>query len=109
MPQPRYKGLVYVSVPPEPREYEPTPPFSSTSESDGTEENSDDEDMFEVTARAESDLPTEYNQNFLYRWHRAVADVASHMRNEVLLPVDSGADGASPWFTDVGSGTRLPS
>ena len=53
--------------------------------------------MFKISARA--DLPQDYKESLLYRWHQAIAELATHMRDEVLLPAD---------VTEVSSGERLP-
>ena len=79
--------------------------LSEVSESD---ENSDDEDIFEMKAATEETLSTEYQAMWLYRWHLAVGRLSLLLRDDVLLPLNPhDAQGAKVW-TDVQSGIVLP-
>ena len=45
---------------------------------------------------------------FLYRWHEPIKELTSHLRENVLLPLDPRVDKAEGVFTDVQSGISLP-
>ena len=81
---------------------------SNEAESEASEENSDDDDAFGVKSQAADELSSHYTGGFLYRWHRAIAEVVSHMRDDVLLPIVSHGNNEPTLFTNVGSGMRLP-
>ena len=53
-------------------------------------------------------VPPDYHECFLFRWARAISEVASHLRNDVLLPLDPRENDGGQVFTHVESGIGLP-
>ena len=65
---------------------------SRRSEVEEDDDNSDEEDMFHVKSTSFSSLPSDYQKCFLHRWHRAVHELTTHLRDNVLLPLDPRAE-----------------
>ena len=53
-------------------------------------------------------LPAEYKKCFLYRWYSAIKEVTSHLRENVLLPLDPRSKDGVSVFSNVASGIALP-
>ena len=81
----------------------------SSSSSEKAAEDSDEEDVFKVTVMGSAEYPADYKASFLFRWQCAISDMASHLRRDVLLPLQPGARGDDATYGDVHTGVALPS
>ena len=79
------------------------------SEASEAGESTDGEDVFNIQARSAADLSGEYQIFFLYRWKEAVAELRSHLRKEVLLPVNPLPNARTEEWRKVTTGIVLPS
>ena len=79
------------------------------SEDSGTDEDSDAEDVFALSACEGSALEKNYQSNFLYRWLQAVGELRGHLRDDVLLPLHPEHGAAGQVWTDVDQAVVLPS
>ena len=92
-----------------PYDQDEQPPSSNDySESGDSDANSDEDDVFEISTLSEGQHPPDYHECFLYRWARTIREVASHMRNDVLLPRDPRERDGAQVYADVQSGASLP-
>jgi hypothetical protein len=82
------------------------PSLSGSSQND---DDSDAEDFFGVSERAEADIESNYRRCFLYRWRQAVSALCDSLRENVLLPLhpDLGEMGVA--YTKVDTPVVLPS
>ena len=80
----------------------------SVSDDAESDENSDDEDIFNMKAATEDALSADYRVMWLYRWQLAVTRLSTHLRADVLLPLHPQESAAGEVWTDVKSGIILP-
>ena len=72
------------------------------------EEHSDDDDVFQMKAASPYQLTAAYRNFWLYRWQLAEEELVTHLREEVLLPLDANDATASSVFTNVEEAVVLP-
>ena len=82
---------------------------AALSEASDHDQGSDAEDVFALSACAESALDSNYRSNFLYRWLRAVQELCGHLRDDVLLPLHPEHGAAGQVWTKVDQAVVLPS
>ena len=80
----------------------------SLSEISVNEEHSDDDDVFQMKAASPYQLTAAYRNFWLYRWQLAEEELVTHLRDEVLLPLDANDATASSVFTNVEEAVVLP-
>ena len=90
-------------------ESDAAPAGAALSEESEEDAGSDAEDVFELGACDDSALEKDYQNNFLYRWLRAVQELRGHLRDDVLLPLHPDQGVAGQVWTDVDKAVVLPS
>ena len=80
----------------------------SEAESRKEDDVSGSEDVFKIRAREVNVCTPSYRNCFLFRWHEAIEELSSHLRENVLLPRWSPDGVGDEVFEDVDSGMNLP-
>ena len=78
------------------------------SEDSVNDENSDDEDVFEIKCAEVATLTSEYKSMWLFRWQKACAELGKNLRHNVRLPLDPREKNCRTVWTDVDTGVGLP-